>query len=922
MPAQTPESHLTGENAAYLEALAANGRGVPGPTLPAASLFSAVAAASAGSVDVAAIDRQGKVVRLINAYRVQGHWAAMIDPLGVGGREAISGKLPTVHPELDPAFYGFSEADMDAEVFTSPLIGMPARAKLREIIERLRQSYCGTVGVEFMNMLDLDEKRWIQDRFERIANLPPIPRETQIRMLEMLTRAEGLERFLHTKFLGNKRFSVEGGESVIALLDLLISEAGRMGVREAVIGMAHRGRLNVLVNILGKPPRDLLAEFKGFHHDDGDPDLTGDVKYHLGYSSDRQLPGGPMHLSLAFNPSHLEFVNPVVEGRVRAKMDRSGDTVGHTILPLLIHGDAAFAGQGINQEVLNLSGLQGYSTGGTVHVVINNQVGFTTSPHDARSTPYCTAIARMLGVPIFHVNGEDAETVARIVTLAMEYRQTFHRDVVIDLYCFRKWGHNEQDEPAYTQPEMYRRIAAHPGVREHYLASLISRGVLTREHAVTMEAGFRDELDAALNAGPLPEVARAPSALSGLWAGFHSSAPDNADTRVPIDTLRALLLGLNAVPEGFQLNRKILSLLKAREEQAAGKRPLDWAAGELLAYATLVTGAGPAGATASTASRSRVRLSGQDCKRGTFSHRHAVFVDQQTGAQHAPLAHLSADQAPFDVYNSLLSESGVLGFEFGYSLDYPDALVIWEAQFGDFANGAQVIIDNFLVSSHAKWNRLSGLTLMLPHGYEGQGPEHSSARIERFLQLAAQNNIQVANCTNPAQIFHLLRRQMLRTVRDPLVIFTPKSLLRAPQAVSSLEDLATGGFQRVIPDSASGMKRVVFCSGKVYYDLVNARSSRTDAGTPCDVAIVRVEQIYPFPLSEIQAEIARNPGAELVWCQEESKNMGAWSFVALECLEAGIRLRYAGRAASASTATGFAERHKAEQEALVQDALG
>ena len=877
------------------------------------------------AADSSAAERQGKVVRLINAYRVQGHWAAKIDPLGFGGREGVSGKHPLAHPELDPDFYGFTAADLDAEVYTSPLIGMPPRARLGEIIERLRQSYCTHVGVEFMNMLDPEEKRWIQDRFERIANLPPVATETQLRMLEMLTRAEGFERFLHTRFLGNKRFSVEGAESLISMMDLLVSEAGRMGVREVVIGMAHRGRLNVLLNILGKPAEDMLAEFRGVHEESSDPDLTGDVKYHLGYSSNRELPDGPMHLSLAFNPSHLEFVNPVVEGRVRAKMVRSGDPAGDTILPLLIHGDAALAGQGINQEVLNLSGLRGYHTGGTVHIVVNNQVGFTTSPRDARSTPYCTGVARMLGVPIFHVNGEDAETVARIVTLAMEYRQTFHRDVVIDLYCYRKWGHNEQDEPAYTQPEMTRRIAGHPGVREAWLRTLIERGVLSRADAERQEAAWRSELDRALAAGPIPQETRKPSALEGLWKGFHGSTPDEADTRVHVDTLRSLLGRLNDLPSGFQLNRKIQAIFRGREEQAAGRRPLDWAAGELLAYATLVTGATPGQPDGPPRAPAPVRLSGQDVQRGTFSHRHAVLLDQDTGEAHSPLQHLDAKQASFDVYNSLLSESGVLGFEFGYSLDVPDALVIWEAQFGDFANGAQVIIDNFLVASHAKWQRLSGLVLMLPHGYEGQGPEHSSARIERFLQLSAQGNIHAVNCTTPAQIFHVLRRQVLRRVRDPLVIFTPKSLLRHPDAVSTLEEFADGRFQAVIPDPLAEGKadRIVFCSGKVYYDLVAARAARAARAqqTIRRVRLVRVEELYPLPLPAIMHQIQDQPEAELVWCQEEPKNMGAWAFVALECLEAGVRLRYAGRPASASTATGFADRHKVEQEALLRDAL-
>ncbi len=907
----TDDSHLTGENAAYLEAQQA--------AVPAVRTAPVTPSPAANEEAVA---RQGKVVRLINAYRVQGHWAATIDPLGLGGREGVGGKHPKAHPELDLDFYGFTEADLDAIVYTSPLIGMPERAPLKDILARLRQSYCGNVGVEFMNMLDPDEKRWIQDHFERIANLPPVPLPTQLRMLDMLTRAEGFERFLHTKFLGNKRFSVEGAESLIALMDLLILEAGRLGVREVVIGMAHRGRLNVLLNVLGKPTEDMLAEFRGVHAEHDDPDLTGDVKYHLGYSSNRALPSGPMHLSLAFNPSHLEFVNPVVEGRVRAKMDRAGDAVGATIVPLLIHGDAALAGQGVNQEVLNLSGLRGYSTGGTVHVVVNNQVGFTTSPRDARSTPYCTGVARMLGVPIFHVNGEDAETVARVVTLAMEYRQTFHRDVVIDLYCYRKWGHNEQDEPAYTQPQLYAAIAAHPGPREAWLRTLIARGTLTRAEAEAQEAAFRAELETALAASPAPAESRTPSALAGLWKGYHSTfATDGrfeVDTRVPLPVLAELLRKLNELPAGFQANRKIQTIFRAREEQATGSRSLDWASGELLAYATLVTGAGPSG----QGPRSPVRLSGQDCQRGTFSHRHAVLIDQVTGAEYAPLQHLAAGQAPFDVYNSLLSENGVLGFEFGYSLDVPDSLVIWEAQFGDFANGAQVIIDNFLVSSHAKWQRLSGLVLMLPHGYEGQGPEHSSARIERFLQLSAQGNLQVVNCTTPAQIFHVLRRQVLRAVRDPLILLTPKSLLRHPEAVSPLSALAEQSFQPVIPEpnpggGAGDVTRIVFCSGKVFYDL-GAAQIAAGAGF---VRLVRVEQLYPLPLAAIRAIIAEHPDAERVWCQEEPKNMGAWSFVALECLEAGISMRYVGRTAAASTATGYAERHRAEQDALVGEAL-
>ncbi len=893
-----PESHLSGENAAYLEELMLDGAAPPAPSPHTRSIFHSVVAVPVAP-DMAAADRQAKVARLINAYRVHGHWAADVDPLDT--------KEIARHPELDPTFYGLAEADMDVVVSTSPLNGLPEHATVRGILARLQAVYCGSVGVEFMNILDADAKRWVQRRFETLAEAPPVPRDTQVRMLDMLTRADGFERFLGLKFQGNKRFSLEGGESLIPLLDRLLDEAGNRGVREVVLGMAHRGRLNVLLNILQKPPADMLAEFVD-HTEHSDENGSGDVKYHLGYSSDYVTASAhTLHLSLAFNPSHLEAVNPVVEGRVRAKQDRSGDTAGDRVMPLLIHGDAAFAGQGLNAEVLNLSGLPGYRTGGTVHVVVNNQVGFTTSPSDARSTPYCTDVARMLGIPIFHVNGEDPETVARVVELAMEWRQTFKRDVVIDLYCFRRHGHNEQDEPAFTQPTMYRKIAQHPGVREMYLRKLESSGVVTRAQADEMSEAFRRALDDALNAVSTGHK-KAPSAFSGLWATFHAGAAEEVDTSVPADRLRALLLELNAVPESFSAHPKIQrNLFRLREEQAAGRRPLDWAAGELLAYASLIADGG------------RVRLSGQDCKRGTFSHRHVVLFDTETGAEWCPVRHVSGARQgpipPFEVYNSLLSEAGVLGFEYGYSLDYPDALVIWEAQFGDFANGAQVIIDNFLVSGETKWHRASGLTLMLPHGYEGQGPEHSSARIERFLQMAAEDNIQCVNCTTPAQIFHVLRRQVLRKARDPLILFTPKSLLRS--ALSPLEDLSAGRFQPLIGDG-EGKRRVVLCSGKVYYDLLAARAA---AGLDDAVALVRVEQVYPFPLAELRDELARHPGASLVWCQEEPKNMGPWPFVALELLEAGLSPRYAGRAAAASPATGYPGRHAREQQDLVRSAL-
>jgi 2-oxoglutarate dehydrogenase E1 component len=881
------DSHLTGENAAYLEDLLLAGQ-VPGPRRPPRSIFHSK---DGGATDLAAAERQAKVARLINAYRVHGHWAADIDPLDA--------KEIAHHPELDPGHYGLVEADMDVTVSTSPLYGMPAHATVREILSRLQKVYCGTVGVEFMNVLDPTAKTWVQRTFEAHVHQAPMDRATQLRVLEMLTRADGFERFLGTKFIGNKRFSLEGAESLIPLLDLTITEAGRHGVQEVVIGMAHRGRLNVLLNVLHKPPAQMLGEFADHSARDGHSG-SGDVKYHLGYTTEHTTPfGANMKVTLAFNPSHLEAVNAVVEGRVRARQDRDGDTTRGCTMPLLIHGDAAFAGQGLNQEVLNLSALDGYATGGTLHVIVNNQVGFTTSPKDARSTPYASDVARMLGVPIFHINGEDPESVARVVSFAMAWRATFKRDIVLDMYCFRKLGHNETDEPAFTQPLMYQKIARHPSVREVYIRSLLERGVVTREHADSMMKAFNDELDQALARKDVPN---APNPMGPRWEGYHSGQSVPMDTAVPIERLKALLHALNRVPDTFHVNPKIKRIFKQREEQADLDKPLDWSAGELLAYATLVTEGHP------------VRISGQDVQRGTFSHRHAVLVDVESGTPYAPLANVEPDQAAFTCYNSSLSEFGVLGFEYGYSNEFPEALVIWEAQFGDFANGAQVIIDNFLVSGEAKWGRLSGLTLFLPHGYEGQGPEHSSARIERFLQSAAEDNIQVVNCTTPAQIFHLLRRQVVRDVRDPLIVFTPKSLLRHPKAVSTLAELSKGTFQPVIGDG-EGHKRVVFCSGKVYYDLLEARGDR-------DVALVRVEELYPFPLTRIQAELAKHPGAELVWCQEEPKNMGAWSFVALELLDHGVKLAYAGRSASASPATGFQGRHEREQKELVAAALG
>ena len=909
----------TGENAAYLEDLylrfrrdptsvdAASQRllerengELPQVPMPAGrSIFDPPPLAEAGA-DLVSVDRQAKVARLINAYRVRGHDAAHIDPLGLSDTVA--------HPELDPAYFGLGDSDLDVIASTLPMFGMPPHATVRAILGRLRAVYCGGIGVEYMNIRDSAQKNWVIEAFETRRLGGELSTADELRVLDSLTRADGFERFLGLKFQGNKRFSLEGAESLIPLLEGVILHAARGGVREVVFGMAHRGRLNVLLNILKKPPAKMIAEFAG-HHDEPHSG-SGDVKYHLGYSHDIiTTEGHEVHLSLCFNPSHLEAVSPVAEGRVRAKQDRHGKGDRRIGLPLLIHGDAAFAGQGVVAEVLNLSDLDGYRTGGSIHVVVNNQIGFTTTPTEGRSTPYSTDIARMLGVPIFHVNGEDPDAVAQVVRIAVDWRMRFGRDVIIDMYCFRRHGHNEMDEPLYTQPMMYRRIAEHPGVREVYLRRLIQKGTLTREAADKLEATFRAELDLALSVakaqngsnGHAAPPAPANSPLQSLWSRYQGAHNDQVATAVPVDELKSLLLQLNRIPAGFNLHPKLArSVYKLREEQAAGKKPIDWAAGELLAYASLVKAG------------TRVRLSGQDAGRGTFSHRHAVVRDQTTGAAHCALQHLSREQAKFEVFNSLLSEVAVLGFEYGYSLDYPDALVLWEAQFGDFANGAQVIIDNFIASGEAKWNRYSGLTLLLPHGYEGQGPEHSSARIERFLGMCAEGNMQCVNCTTPAQIFHVLRRQAMRTLRDPLIIFTPKSLLRSAQ--SSIDELAAGQFQELIGDGR-GHKRVVLSSGKVYYDLLAARTTH-------DVALVRVEQMYPFPIDALRAELARHPGAEVVWCQEEPRNMGPWPTFGLLFVDEGIRVRYCGRTASASPATGFPERHAAEQKALVAMAIG
>ncbi len=932
-----PQSLLTGDNAAFIDALyeswlrdpgsvapdwaalfaahGADGIGAgwsPRPAPSTASVFQGgpapTAPAAGGSVGDSRVvaQRQSAVAQLINAYRVRGHTQAAIDPLN--NREIVP------HPELQPEFYGLSAAELDEVVSTRPMFGMPPFAPLKDILTRARRAYCGGFGVEFMNIGDIHKKRWLQQRIETLQDGPILRRDEELRALRFLSDAENFERLLHNRFPGTKRFSVEGAETLVPLLDFLLSAVAERGVDEVILGMAHRGRLNVLANILQKPVRQIVEEFQGAHA--GAWSRSGDVKYHLGYSSEYACAGGQkVLLSLAFNPSHLEAVDPVVEGRVRARQDRRGPGGPAAVMPLLIHGDAAFAGQGVVTETLNLSQLPGYRTGGTVHVIVNNQIGFTTSPADARSTEYATDVARMLQVPIFHVNGEDVEAVAAVARLAAEWRQTYAEDVVIDMYCYRKHGHNEGDEPSFTQPLLYEAIRAKPTPRAVYAQKMVQKlGHLTQQEVDGVLADSINRLEACLTGDPAPpSLPEGRREVVALWSRFtRGTVHDPVDTSVPREHLQALLRRANTVPEGFSAHRKIERLLQQRMQMVDGEHPVDWAVAEQAAWASLVDeGYG-------------VRLSGQDSGRGTFSHRHAALTDIRTGREHLPLAHLSEGQGRFEVYDSSLSEAAVLGFDYGYGLEAPDHLVMWEAQFGDFANGAQIIFDNFIVSGEQKWARNSGVVMLLPHGYEGQGPEHSSARLERFLQSCAEDNIIVANCTTPASFFHLLRRQARMTVRKPLVVMAPKSLLRHPECVSSLDELASGAFRPVLPEveaeAAPGVvRRVVFCSGKVYYELRAARRARGEHR----VALVRLEQLYPFPADAVRAELGRyGDGVELVWCQEEPRNMGPWPVFDEWFSEAVGRVpRYAGRKVAAAPATGFPELHKAEQAALIDAAL-
>jgi 2-oxoglutarate dehydrogenase E1 component len=852
--------------------------------------------------------KQVYVLFLITAHRTLGVRWALLDPLKRTVRPQI--------PELEPAYYDLTEADMEAEFNTGTLVGIGERATLREILHHLRETYCGSIGAEYMYIADPGQKRWIQQRLEGARGRARFSPDAKVRILERITAAETLEKYLHTRYVGQKRFSLEGGETLIACTDEIVHRAGAHGIEELVIGMAHRGRLNVLVNTIGKSPKELFSEFEGKAVSELS---SGDVKYHNGFSSDVSTPGGPVHITLAFNPSHLEIVNPVVEGSVRARQHRRKDAAGDKVLSLLIHGDAAFAGQGVVMETLNLAQTRGYGTGGTVHIIVNNQIGFTTSdPRDTRSTTYCTDVAKMIEAPIFHVNADDPEAAIFVTQLAMDFRKEYKKDVVIDLVCFRRHGHNEQDEPFVTQPLMYRKIGSHPGTRKLYADRLQTEGVITAEDPDRLIKEYRQALDEGRHTSS-PVLSNFQRKYAVDWTPFlNAKWTDAADTAVPLPELGKLAEKVTTIPEGFKLHPSVERVVQARREMGQGKRMLDWGMAETLAYASLlVSGYG-------------IRISGQDCGRGTFAHRHSVFHDQNREKWDAgswiPLKHLADNQADFVVIDSVLSEEAVLGFEYGYACAEPNELVIWEAQFGDFANGAQVVIDQFITSGEAKWGRMCGLTLMLPHGYEGQGPEHSSARLERYLQLCAEHNIQVCVPTTPAQIFHLLRRQMVRPFRKPLVIMTPKSLLRKPDAASPLKELAKGGFHTVLPEvdelDAEAVTRIVACSGKVYYDLLASRRERRLE----NVAVIRLEQLYPFPHKQFAAEMKRYPKAkEVVWCQEEPQNQGAWyqtQHYIQENMRPDQKLQYAGRPSSASPAVGYVAKHNEQQKRLVEQALG
>jgi 2-oxoglutarate dehydrogenase E1 component len=871
-------------------------------------------AASAAGIGEEAVRRATtdsiRALQLIRAYRVRGHLEADLDPLGLEKRGP--------YPELDFRSYGFTESDLDREIFIANLFGRE-RASLREIIAILRETYCGRIGVEYMHIQAPAERAWIQEKFENRHGRPMLSAGIKKEILRTLTQAETFERFLDRRYTGTKRFGIEGAEALMPALETILHRGSELGIREFVIGMPHRGRLNVLANFVGKPFAAIFSEFQGNSTNPEHVHGSGDVKYHLGTSGDREVGGQTIHLSLAANPSHLEAVDPVVLGKVRAKQRQRGDSERSQVAGILMHGDAAFAGQGLVAESLELSDLIGFCTGGTIHIIVNNQIGFTTAPSAARSSPYPSDVAKGVQAPIFHVNGDDPEAVVEVARAATEFREEFKKDVVIDLFCYRRHGHNETDEPAFTQPLMYRTIARHPTTRQIYAKRLAETGVLREGEADAIASRFIAELEVQFESAKSYRPNKA-DWLEGAWAGLEQAPDDDrrGNTGVAGEMLRQIGRGLVTVPEGFRLNPKIARQLEAKRAAIEAGEGIDWATAEALAIGSLCT------------EGTHVRMSGQDSGRGTFSQRHAVLVNQETEERYVPIDHISPGQAPFEIIDSPLSEAAVVGFEYGYSLADPSSLVLWEAQFGDFANGAQVIIDQFLSSGEAKWLRMSGLVMLLPHGYEGQGPEHSSARIERYLQLCAEDNIQVCNLTSAANYFHVLRRQIRRNFRKPLVIFTPKSLLRAKEVMSRLDEMASGtSFHRVIGESEAiaadnAVRRVVLCTGKVYFDLAKARANSGDKR----IALVRLEQLYPFPFDTLGKVLQRYPNAEIVWCQEEPRNMGAWNFVDREIEQvlggldvAAKRPRFAGRAEAASPATGLFKRHVEEQAHLVAEAL-
>ena len=861
-------------------------------------------AAGAAPAEGSGDERERNIGRLITAYRSRGHLGAKVDPLAL--------TPPMNPPDLGLDFHSLSERDLDSDFSTGGLAGQP-RMKLRDLLARLKATYTGSIGAEFMHIAEVEQRQWLYQRLELAGGDYNLSTEARKRVLERLTAAEGLERYLHTKYVGQKRFSLEGGESLIPLLDTVIRQSGVDKVKDIVIGMAHRGRLNVLVNTLGKNPRTLFDEFEGkFEHNE--LAHAGDVKYHMGFSADIATPGDAVHLALAFNPSHLEIVDPVVAGSVRSRQERWGDVERRKVLPILIHGDAAFAGQGVVMELLQMSQARGFAVGGTVHVVVNNQVGFTTSnKEDARSTLYCTDVAKMVGAPVFHVNGDDPEAVVFVAKLAYEFRQKFQKDVVIDLVCYRRHGHNEADEPAATQPLMYQTIRKHPTTRELYAGALEKAGVVAADGGKALVDSFRDKLDAGEVTTELAPAKPEDYELTIDWSQYLSGKlSDRVDTTVRKGTLQQLAKMINTIPQGVVLHSRVAKIYDDRAKMSAGELPGDWGFAENLAYATLL------------AEGHGLRLVGQDAGRGTFFHRHAILHDQKTDSYYMPLRQLVDSPERATVIDSLLSEEAVMAFEYGFSTTDPNTLDIWEGQFGDFANGAQVVIDQFIASGEAKWGRISGLTLLLPHGYEGQGPEHSSARLERFLQLCALDNMLVCVPTTPAQCFHMLRRQMKMGTRKPLVVMSPKSLLRHKLAVSTLDELAEGSFQHLIPDASADPKkvgRVVLCSGKVYYDLLEDAQKRGQD----DVAIIRIEQLYPFPRELLAAELKKYAKAsDVIWCQEEPQNQGAWYQIKHHlqaCLAKGQAVSYAGRSRSPSPAVGHFAEHVAEQQQLVADAL-